>query len=160
MRVFVHVGLAVVFVLAPTLCCCKARGLGAAVHATPAQEPASCQPSEPVPAGVKAKTSCCHIPKDTPKPASSPAKQPDSKPVKPAVPESCACCGERLDAAQIESAPTVAAADSTGELLPLFLAVLAGSPEHSGRFYGRNPPDRAGVDARFAALFERHVLRC
>jgi hypothetical protein len=160
MRAFVHVGLAVVFVLAPTLCCCKVRGLGAAVHAAPTPEPASCPLPEPVSAGVKAKASCCHIPKDTPKPASSPVKQPDSKPAKPAVPESCACCGERLDAAQIESQPTVAAAEPTGELLPLFMAALAGSSEHSDRFYERNPPDRAGVDARFAALFERHVLRC
>ncbi len=33
-------------------------------------------------------------------------------------------------------------------------------PGHPGRFRGLNPPERAGVDARSAALFERHVMHC
>src|SRR5437764_1004885 len=121
MRALIHIGLAVALVIVPTFCCCKARGLGAVTHAAPAQMPAPSQLPEVPPVEsccVKAKTSCCHIhiPGDTPKP--SPAKQPDSKPVKPAAPsESCACCGERPDAAQTESKPTVAAAEPTGELL-------------------------------------------
>lgn len=156
MRALVHIGLAVAIVVAPTFCCCKVRGLGAVAHAAPTLQPASPLPVEPC--GKKVKASCCHIPKDTPRPA--PAERPDSEPAKPAGSDSCACCGERSDAAQTESKPTVAAAQPTGELLPLAAAAVAGFPEHAAWSCGTHPPDRAGVDARSAALFERHVLRC
>jgi hypothetical protein len=110
---------------------------------------------------MKAKTSCCHEPQTTPKPIQAPTSQSDSKPAKPIMPESCACCVERPDAAQTESKPTVTAAEPTGELLhPAVAALAAGSPEHPGRFRGLDPPNRAGVDARSAALFDRHVMHC
>ena len=165
MRALVHVGLSVAFVLAPTLCCCKARGLGAVVHAAPAPGHASCpnplpaQPVEVESCCVKAKTSCCHESNDAPQ--SAPAKPTGSKPAEPSAPGSCACCVERPDAAQTETKPTVAAAEPTGELLSLAVAALAaGTSEHPGRFRGSHPSDRTGVDARSAALFERHVMRC
>jgi hypothetical protein len=152
MRALVHIGLAMALVVAPTFCCCKVRGLGAVAHAAPAPQPASPLPVESC--GMKAKASCCHIPKAPP----APTEQPDSSPAKPAGSNSCACCGERPDAAQTESKPTVAAAEPTGELLAV--AAVAGFPEHAARSCGTHPTGRAGVDARSAALFERHVLRC
>jgi hypothetical protein len=164
MRALAHIGLAMALVVVPTFCCCKVRGLGAAVHTAPTSPAPSQLPAEsPAPpvesCCVKAKTSCCHIHPNTPKPA--PAEQPDSKPMKPTAPaESCVCCGERPDAAQIESKPTVAAPEPTGELLPLAVDALAGSPEYAGAFCGHHPPGRAGIDVRFATLFERHTLRC
>ena len=49
----------------------------------------------------------------------------------------------------------------TGELLPLaLLGIVDITPEHLGLIGGLQPPERAGVDTRTAALFERHVLRC
>jgi hypothetical protein len=67
---------------------------------------------------------------------------------------------ERPTAAQTESKPTVAVSQPTGEMLPLALVALAGSSEHAGTFRGLSPPERAGVDARSAALFDRHVMHC
>ena len=152
-RVLVHIGLAATLVLAPTLCCCKVRGLGASAHAAsvPASLPApgeSCHPK---------KASCCHeAQKGAPQ---SHAKPTDHKPTPHPAPDSCACCGERPDAAQTENKPTVAAAEPTGELLPLATA-CAGAPEHSRSGRGLLPLAWAGVDARSAALFDRHVMRC
>jgi hypothetical protein len=48
--------------------------------------------------------------------------------------------------------------DFTGELLPAFLAAVF--PVHPAFVVGLNPSERTGVDARSAALFDRHVMRC
>jgi hypothetical protein len=50
---------------------------------------------------------------------------------------------------------------ATAELLPL-PAALGGAfvPATGAAHGGHDPPDRAGTDARAAALFSRHVLRC
>ncbi len=158
MRALVHIGLSVAVLLAPALCCCKVRGLSAATRATPADEAPVHAPLEPC--GMKAKSSCCHESNDRSEPEPFPAPS-TPKPTKPGTPESCPCCGERPDAAQTESQPTGAAPEPTGELLAFSVATLAaGSPAHAGRFHGLFPPERAGVDARSAALFERHVMRC
>jgi hypothetical protein len=153
-RVLVHIGLSALLVIAPALCCCKARELGSAVRAAPLPAPA---PAAPVHSCCVKTHSCCHdaLP-DAPKPTAEPTQH-HQKPQ--STPSSCACCAERPAAAQTESKPTVAAAEPTGELLPLFDAALVGSPEHFGPVRGQ-PPDRTGVDARSAALFERHVMRC
>ncbi|CAN0505999.1 unnamed protein product, partial [Phaeothamnion confervicola] len=99
----------------------------------------------------------CSESNDGPRPGPAPAP----KPAKPGVPAPCPCCAERPDAAETESQPTVAAPELTGELFTFSVAALAaGPPEHTGRFHGLFPPERAGVDARSAALFERHVMRC
>ena len=163
MRAIVHIGLSVVIFIAPALCCCKVHGLSATAHAAGRGDTARRSThSTPVQAPVescclKAKTSCCHELNDSPEPGQAPAP----KPAKPGTPVSCPCCGERPDAAQTESQPTVAAPEPTGELLAFSVAALAaGSPEYTGRFYGLFLPERAGVDARSAALFERHVMRC
>jgi hypothetical protein len=104
---------------------------------------------------VKTKSTCCHEALPAPKPV--PTKPTESKP--PADPESCACCAERPAAAQTETKPVVAAAQPTGELIAVAVLV-AGSPEHLGLFRGSHPPERTGVDARSAALFDRHVMHC
>jgi hypothetical protein len=104
---------------------------------------------------VKVKSTCCHEALPAPKPA--PAEPTESKP--PTAPESCACCTERPDAAELEAKPVVASAQPTGELITV-AALVAGSPEHLSLFRGSHPPERTGVDARSAALFDRHVMRC
>jgi hypothetical protein len=100
---------------------------------------------------LKAKKTCCDQSTNTQ----------HSKPSeKPHAPE-CACCAERPDAAPPEGQLAETAPQPTGELVSLALAgLLAGFPEHAGSVCGAHPPERAGVDARYAALFERHVLRC
>jgi hypothetical protein len=156
-RALVHIGLTVAIVLAPTLCCCKVRGLGAAAHASAPNSPQSAPLPAPTDSCHVKKTSCCHeAPKSAPK---APAKPTEHKPAPQPAPDPCACCGERPDVAQTESKPSVSAAEPTGELLPLVSAV-AGSLEHLGLVRGAYSTDRAGVDARSAALFERHVMRC
>ncbi|MBN9119637.1 MAG: response regulator, partial [Planctomycetes bacterium] len=156
-RALIHIGLAVALVLAPTLCCCKVRGLGTAQAASPRPQPTAFP--APVDSCHSSKTtSCCHeAPKHTPK---APEKPSDHKPTPRPAPVSCACCGERPDVAQTESKPTVAAAEPTGELLPPAVVFAAVAPEHLGLVRGLHPPDRADVDARSAALFDRHVMRC
>jgi hypothetical protein len=106
---------------------------------------------------VRAKTSCC----DSTTPIATNSPKHDHNPAKPDAPRPCVCCSERPDAALTESRPAVAAPGPTGERLPpASVGLAAGSPEHLGLFRGLRPPERAGVDVRSAALFDRHVLRC
>jgi hypothetical protein len=46
----------------------------------------------------------------------------------------------------------------SGELLPAFLTTVV--PVHPTVASGRFPSEWAGTDARSAALFDRHVMRC
>jgi hypothetical protein len=168
LRAVVHVGLSALLVIAPALCCCNVRLLAGAAVASPVQTPASAPAPQPAPL-----PSCCHTEKPVPKPAkkascchdAGPASA-DTKSVpqpapKPAKPSRCDCCGERPAATPPEGAPSVAAPEPTGELVPLALVGLADiSPEHLGLSGGLEPSGRTGVDTRSAALFERHVLRC
>ena len=141
-RAIIHIGLAAAVVLAPALCCCQTGWFAKpARSAHPSAAPESCC--------AKAKKTCCDK-SNTPTP---PAE-------KPHAPE-CVCCAERPDAALTEARPAETPPRPTGELLSLALAgLLAGFPEHAASVTLANPPDRSGVDARSAALFERHVLRC
>lgn len=93
--------------------------------------------------------SCCH------QIAEPPADPVEPGPTPQPAPASRVCCAERPDAAQTESKPSPAAAEPTGELLPLPHDVPAGTPEHRGSDRGARPPD-----SKSAALFERHVMRC
>jgi hypothetical protein len=109
---------------------------------------------------VKVKSTCCHEAPAAPKHVPTKPNEPqpaESQP--PADPQSCACCAERLGAAQTETKPVVASAQPTGELIAV-TALVAGSPEHLGLFRRAHPSERTGVDARSAALFDRHVMRC
>jgi hypothetical protein len=68
---------------------------------------------------------------------------------------------ERVDATPPEGGALLAPLEWTGELVPLaLLGIVDISPEHFGLLSGLLPPERAGVDTRSAALFERHVMRC
>lgn len=150
-RTLVHVGLAAMFVIAPALCCCQARVFSDAAHAAPAS-PQPTQTPQPEESCCKKVRSCCHEEGEPPAPgkhAPEPAPRHDS----------CACNTERPDAAQTESKPTVAAAEPTGELVALPHAALVASPAHRGSSRGARPP-HAGTDAKSAALFDRHVMRC
>ena len=156
MRALVHSGLALLWLLAPALCCCNFRSLTAkavasvvlpsAASQTETRPPvhSCCHSGEPV-----KKKSCCHETKPTqPQP---PAPQPSQ----------CKCLDQRPDATPPEHAAAVKNPQPTGELLPLALIGLSDiSPEHLGLRGGLMPPERAGVDTRFATLFDRHVLRC
>ncbi len=151
MKALLHVGLAVAIVLAPALCCCQAGWF-----AKPAQVAHAAAPAVPVTLPpvesccLKAKKTCCDQSANT-----QHHSQPSEKPPAP----ECACCAERPDAAPPEGKLAETAPQPTGELLSLALAgLLAGFPEHAGSCTPRDPDGRR--DARHAALFERHVLRC
>jgi hypothetical protein len=165
MRAPVHIGLAVLLVVAPAFCCCHLRLLTALVVASDGPPHACCPISPERPARVAATSTCCQSAKAA-KPArkscrhhAEPAKKPAPKPDAP-QPSRC-CLDQRPDATPPESPPTVSAPQPTGELVPLAVVGLRGtSPEHLGLLGGLDPPEGAGVDTRSAALFARHVLRC
>lgn len=149
-RVLVHIGLAVALVLAPALCCCKARGLAVAAHAAPTSVPVTQLP--PLNHTCCAKVhSCCHEETEPPAGPNEPAPAPSP------APQSCACNAERPDAAQTESKLTVAAAEPTGELVPLPHAARDAFSEYCG---DSRLLRSTGADAKSAALFDRHVMRC
>ena len=144
MRSLAHFGLSLAVILAPALCCCNLRWMAAA------GEVAHC-PTCPPPAAEDAccKKSCCHEVEPEPAPT-APTKAPAP---------SCCCSAERPVAANTEAKPDVPAAEFTGEILAL-AHTPALAPEHTRLASGLDPPERAGVDARSAVLFDRHVLRC
>ncbi|MBP3955521.1 hypothetical protein J8F10_09535 [Gemmata sp. G18] len=154
-RPFVHIGLALAIVLAPTLCCCKAGWFPQPTQAAQVPAPTTSAPAPVEPCRLKTKPNCCHesTTDHTSKSSNTPA---------PAHAPECACCVERSDAALTESALTETAPRPTGELLALALAGLLAVPEHLGSARGLHPRGRPdGLrDARYVALFERHVLRC
>ncbi len=148
-RAFAQVGLAVAIVLAPTLCCCKAGWLSTPVSAHRSAL-VSLALSAPVESCCpKVKKTCCDETTNT-------THDPAEKPLPTHAPE-CACCVEPLDAALPEGKFTETAPRPTGEYLAL--VGLLSVPEHLTAVRGFHPPARAG-DARYSALFERHVLRC
>jgi hypothetical protein len=141
MRAAIHFGLAVALVLAPALCCCTVRMAHAKAGAS-----ACCSkveaPTEPV------SHSCCSHKSPAPPEPKRDAPQPK--------PGACACCAERAPGAPTEGAPRVAAAEPTGELLPLAVYIPAGV-EHTP---ARERCAGSSADAKSEALFARHVLRC
>lgn len=153
MRAPLHIELALAMVLAPALCCCKVGLFRPAVGAAPARATDTEVPP-PQPAAPK----CAHCCQDAP-PAPVPAPHPEHQPPHPAAPDSCVCCVARPDAAKPEREPTVPAPEPTGDPLP-FARLVPVAPDHFGRARALPAPGRTGVDARYAALFERHVLRC
>jgi hypothetical protein len=150
MRALSHIGLSLAVILAPALCCCNLRWMAAA------SEPTHC-PTCPQPAPKPAKPSCCQ-------PACCHEAEQDARtapaPTPPKAPSPACCCNaERPAAALTVTKPQVPTAEFTGEILALVHA-SAVTPEHAGLVSGLDPPERAGVDARSAALFDRHVMRC
>jgi hypothetical protein len=99
---------------------------------------------------------CCQV-KATPDAAPQPLPQPPAHPIK------CKCCPEQPTATAPEADAIAAASwlELAGDLIPAaFLGLTAVPPEHLGLPGRFHPPERAGVDSRFEALFSRHVLRC
>jgi hypothetical protein len=139
MKAAIHFGLAVALVLAPALCCCTVR----MAHAKSAA-PACCAKVEVAPVAP----SCC---------SQTPAAPPEPKRDAPKpAPETCACCAERAPAVPVSSAPTVAPAEPTGELLPLAVHISA-NVERIPALEGRAG---SSADTKSESLFARHVLRC
>jgi hypothetical protein len=168
LRALLHFGLSALLVIAPALCCCNVRliaGQFAACPSCPRPDPLpptpSCHTEKPTKPHQKA--SCCHkavpAPLDTNDTQSDPSKPAPTTP-KPR-PSHCDFCDERPNATLPQGAPSVAAPEPTGELVPLaFVGIADVSPEHLGLLGGLQPPERAGVDTRSETLFSRHVLRC
>jgi len=164
MRGLIHICLAVVVAIAPALCCCQSWLMaGHRVTTLPNSNPV---PANPQPSS----SSCCHVEKIA-KPANSssccqeelstsdeqkPSTTPPAK-----TPSRCCCSTEHVVAVPSKSELTLAPLEWTGELVSFALVGIVGfSPEHLGLVGGLLPPERAGVDTRSAALFERHVMRC
>jgi hypothetical protein len=148
MRTASHIGLSVALLVAPALCCCNPRWMAAAATG----EPAPC-PTCPAPAEKPAKPTGCQqsCGRDAePEPEQFLAPSPSKAP----PPSSCCCVAERPVAAHTEAEPEIPTPEFTG-LLP----GSPDAPEHAG-LARSDPPERAGVDARSAALFDRHVMRC
>jgi hypothetical protein len=163
MRASLHIGLAALLVLAPALCCCNVSWFGGRASAAVTSLPCpSCPESTPATPAPKApvRHSCCH--EEEPAPVVAiPVHATPAKHDAPGHAPRCQCCTDRPAAALPEPGPVIAAPEPTGELLPLALPGLAAvAPEHLGLLRGLDPPERAGVDALYEALFARHVLRC
>lgn len=147
MRALSHIGLSLAVILAPALCCCNLRWMAAASESTHAP---TCPP---VPKSATCcQKSCCYD-ADAAEPVAVPATPPKTPS------PSCCCTADRPVAADTAQKPDVPAPEFTGEVLTL-THTPALAPEHARLASGLDPPERAGVDARSAALFERHLMRC
>lgn len=162
MRALVHVGLAVMLVIAPALCCCNLHYLTGRAGAAPHSAACPVCPQTPTPAPVATPEllSCCERAELAKQAAPTPLPQPENKPAPQPRPRDCPAC-ERPDATTPELSPEVAAPEFTGVLLFVaFFNSTALPLEHLGLLGGLDPPERAGVDTRAEALFSRHVMRC
>ncbi len=173
MRAFLHIGLALLLTVAPALCCCKLRVLiptaGSSDSGCPTcvarTVPTSPRPADALPAccrpPVPARKSCCEVVAETAPRTSIPATSVPA-PAKPAPkPHQCQCCAEHPPATPPDTRPALAGPEPTAEFLPAAFLSRANPPiEHLGLLGGLDPPERAGVDTRYQALFVRHVLRC
>ncbi len=163
MRTPVHVGLAALLVIAPTLCCCNFQFLsGRANAATHVPFYPACSQNT-LTSSVGQSASCCHLmAAPAPKPcceSNATNDTPESKP-NPQSPKHCPAC-DRPDSALPQDSPEVASLEATGELLPVaFLHQTAIPFEHFGLIGGLDPPEGAGVDMLYEVLFARHVMRC
>lgn len=148
MTAILRVGLGLLVAFAPALCCCHARWLTASAAASSVAPAAPAQRSEPV---------CphCRAEHPVPPPATPQAPAPQPAPTKP----HCIFCDGQASVIPADPAPQLDAPAFTGELIPVVIA-FAVAHAHLAILAGSFPPERAGVDARFAALFDRHVLRC
>lgn len=139
MRAAGHIGLALVVVLAPTVCCCKLRSAAAVSPARPvAPEPNTCcsQSAKRAKAPVE--------PEHNPRP----------------VQQSCACCDERPPAAPGEGPPAFPSAEPTGEMVPHTAQLPAVALAPRGTDRGASACGAPGGDTKTECLFARHVLRC
>jgi hypothetical protein len=144
----VRVGLGLLVAFAPALCCCHARWLTAGAATASAAPVAPAERPEPV---------CPHCRAEHPAPAPSAPHAPTPKPA-PAKPH-CIFCDGQASVIPTDPAPQPEIPALTGELIPVLVA-FAVTPAHPSFRAGLFPSEWTGVDARSAALFDRHVLRC
>jgi hypothetical protein len=140
LQAFVRVGLGLLLTLAPALCCCQARWLFAGAVAAPVSAPS------PAPACPH----CCQA--ETPAAPEAPAPKPA-----PSDPHCIFCDGQGV-AITADPQPQPLPPTFSGELLPTFLTTVVAA--HPACSLGMFPSEWAGTDARSAALFDRHVMRC
>lgn len=145
MKALVHVGLGLLLLLAPALCCCQTRWVTGRADAAPVA------PAAPAPA-------CPHCAAEAPAPASDTPDAPARKPA-PVNPH-CVYCDGQASAIPTEPQPQPEAPAFAGEWLPVLGFLPAVVPSHPAFSTGLFPSERTGVDARSAALFDRHVMRC
>jgi len=147
--------------IAPALCCCQTRFISghtatlpnSSTQTTDTEPSASCCHTEKIVKPVK-NSDCCHEEPAGAGGSSNP--NPGSKP-----PASCCCATDRVDATAPKESPQLAPLEWSGELVSLaHFGFVDFTPKYLSLVDGLLPPERAGVDTRFAALFERHVLRC
>lgn len=138
----------VLLTLAPALCCCQARWLTASAAAAPTA------PVAPAPASKCPHCCAAEAPPACPVSPDAPAPKPT-----PATPH-CVFCDGQGSAIPTDPQPRVEAPAFAGELLPAFGLFAAVVPTLPAFQAGVFPSERTGVDARSAALFGRHVLRC
>jgi hypothetical protein len=145
----VRIGLGLLLTLAPALCCCQARWLTAGATAAPAA------PADPAPRPVPA---CphCRLAESPAAPTSPQTPAPKPAPVSP----HCIFCDGQGAVIPTDPQPQPEAPAFAGELLPLSGALWFVATARPAFATGLFPSERAGVDARSAALFDRHVLRC
>jgi hypothetical protein len=92
-------------------------------------------------------------------PAPAPVKpQPIAPQPSPTTPH-CIFCDGQASVIPTDPAPQPDLPVFTGELIPALVA-FAVAPAHPAFRAGLFPSEWTGVDARSAALFDRHVLRC
>lgn len=151
MTALVRIGLAVLLTLTPALCCCNANWFTSRAGAA--------SPAVSAPVTAPRPVSACPHCRQFEEPTTAPV-EPGSPAPPPGTPSPhCIFCDGQGTVILPESAPHPDRPAFSGELVPVagFDAVL---PVHPARFAGLFPPERAGVDARSAALFDRHVMRC
>lgn len=159
----VSVWLAMILAISPAFCCCTNRALARFVAAPVTSH------SQQLPEQPSSKRTCCHAAPTQPAPDGREAIGADRLGVTtcgsnnaiptPSAPP-CCCSTDRLDLTSTASQANTLPEVSTDWLpLPGFLPAVS-SPEHADFVGGLDPPERSGVDARSAALFERHIMRC
>jgi hypothetical protein len=146
LQALVRVGLGLLLTLAPALCCCQARWLFASAAAP------SGASAEPAPRSAPSCPHCCQA--ETPAAPTPEAPAPKPLPTHP----HCIFCDGQAVAITADPGLQLQPPVFTGELLPAFMATVA--HVHPASAAGLSPSERTGVDARSAALFDRHVMRC
>lgn len=161
MNLLVRVGLAVVLVIAPALCCCNGHRLARLVASEPVAEANPADTERTTPDAAMSKRSCCHevapaphCPQEGSRPSLT-----ASPPCPPVAP--CCCSVDRPGPSLTATPPEAESSAISIDLVPLpwFLPALH-SLAHADFVRGFDPPERSGIDALSEALFARHVMHC